>query len=52
MDSPTEFLKYLEPENKVASTGYSTQESFVDEMGQEVCPLTEVSCQAIFLNAI
>jgi hypothetical protein len=35
MDSPVEFLKYLEPEKKVASaeSGYGTQESFVDEMG-------------------
>lgn len=49
-ESPVGFLQNLGAEN--VDLGYSTQESFVDEMGQEVCPLTEVSCQAIFLNAI
>jgi glycosyltransferase involved in cell wall biosynthesis len=25
--------------------------TYIDEYGQEVCPLTDVSCQALFLNA-
>jgi hypothetical protein len=48
-ESPVGFLQSLYSEN--SDLGYGTPETYIDEMGTEVCPLTEVSCQAIFLNA-
>lgn len=32
--------------------GYGEPQTYIDEFGAEVCPLTDVNCQAIFLNAM
>ena len=43
------FLQSLYAED--TDLGYGAPATYIDDMGTEVCPLTEVDCQAIFLNA-
>lgn len=47
-ESPAGFLQSLKAED--SNPGYGSPETYVDDFGQEVCPLTDIACQGIFLN--